>query len=71
MLNLLTSPNLMELEIAKGILDDEGIPSTIRNSFISTTQGLAGTFDWPQLWVLSDADLPAAQAALANAQETG
>lgn len=54
---------LMEAEIAKSMLDSAGIPSTIRNEYMSTIYPI-GTM--PAQLVVRESDLESARALLQN-----
>ncbi len=67
MQKLFVSPNLVEVESLKGMLDQTGIQSWINNQHGSSLAGEVPFAEvFPELWVLDNADYTAAQQFLEN-----
>ena len=67
MTKLFTSQSLTEVELLRGVLEQQGIASTVRNQYTSIGRGeIPFTETWPELWVVNDADLARSQALLAQ-----
>ncbi len=50
---------------ARVIVEDAGIPCTLRNEFAGGASGLLSPLDaWPELWVIDDRNAERAQALL-------
>ena len=65
MTKLFTAPQHAQIGLLQGLLQEHGIACTLRNELLYIGRGdLAFTDTWPQLWVVDDADLPAAQTIL-------
>jgi hypothetical protein len=57
---------------ARVIVEDAGIPCTIRNEFAGGASGLLSPLDaWPELWVIDDRHAQRAQAALSAMSSQG
>ncbi len=67
MTKVFTSPNLAEAEMLQGILEDHSIPCVMRNQFSGITSGeVPFTDNWPEVWVLREADAEAARLLLST-----
>ena len=67
MRKLFVSPNLVEVESLKDILDQAGIQSWIKNQRGSSLAGEVPFAEvFPELWVVNDADYAAAHQFLEN-----
>lgn len=65
MTRLFSAPEHAQIGMLQGLLEGHGIDCLLRNDFLFIGRGeLAITDTWPQLWVVDDADLPAAQNIL-------
>ena len=63
-----THMNYVLVENARNILEAAGIPSVVRNRFLSSGFGeLSGIDSWPELWVLDEQDAIRAGEVLAGA----
>lgn len=67
MQKLFVSPNLVEVESLKNVLEQAGIQSWIKNQRSSSLAGEVPFAEvFPELWVLNDADYAEAQQFLEN-----
>ena len=67
MRKLFVSPNLVEVESLKDLLEQAGIPSWIKNQRGSSLAGEVPFAEvFPELWVLNDPDYAEAQEFLEN-----
>lgn len=66
MTKVFTSPSLPEVEMLRGLLEGESIPCILRNQNTATLANgrIPFTDNWPELWVLREADADAAHRLL-------
>jgi hypothetical protein len=65
-----SAQNTLMVDHLKHVLDAEGIGSVVRNRLLSSAAGrLPPTECWTELWILDDAQLPAARRILQRAFE--
>jgi len=65
-----SSANFLIVEHYKNVLETQGIPCVIKNSFLASAAGeLPPTETWPELCVIEDEHLPRAQAII-NSDKT-
>jgi hypothetical protein len=72
MKRVFTAPSVTEAHLIKGVLENEGIRSIIKNEHLS---GLAGEIPameaWPEVWVLDDAEAERAESILSRYGKEG
>ena len=65
MVRVYRSQNLAMVELIRGVLQDEGIPSMIRNEYVSMASGSVPIADaMPEVWLVNDSDLDRAKAII-------
>jgi len=66
MTKVFTSPNLAEVEMLQGLLEDQSIPCILRNRYTSSLANgrVPYTDNWPEIWVLRESDADAARRLL-------
>jgi hypothetical protein len=68
MLLVYSAPNLLMVGHIRNLLEVEGIPSLIKNEFLSGAAGeLPPTEAWPELWVIEPCDHERAREIVAHA----
>jgi Putative prokaryotic signal transducing protein len=72
MKRVFTAPTVTEAHLVKGVLENEGIRSIVKNEHLS---GLAGEIPameaWPEVWVLDDDLAERAESILARFRDAG
>jgi hypothetical protein len=67
-----TAPTVTEAHLVKGVLENEGIRSIVKNEHLS---GLAGEIPameaWPEVWVLDDNEAERAESILTRFRDGG
>ena len=64
-------PNFAQVSLVRSLLQNERVPTVIRNEFLSSLAGGVPVFDtWPELWV-ADEDLLIAQSLVSQFEQQG
>jgi hypothetical protein len=62
MIKVFVSPNQVEVESLRNILEQAGIPCTVKNQYNAMLAGGVPFVEvFPEIWVLRDEDVPAAK----------
>ena len=62
-----TSQNISMVELYKGVLEENGIRTLLRNQYVSMAAGGVPVQDArPELWIVNDGDLAHAQAIISQ-----
>ena len=70
MIKVFTSSNMMEVEVVRGELESRGVTTMINNEFIRGQSNMVGFGEiWPTLWVVNEAEAPAARRIIASRNE--
>ena len=72
MKSVYSSANFLIVEHYKNVLETQGIPCIVKNSFLASAAGeLPPTETWPVLCIIKDEDLPRAQEIISSEDNMG
>ncbi|MCW3062673.1 MAG: hypothetical protein JWQ02_4494 [Capsulimonas sp.] len=65
MIKVFTAADIMQVEVVRGELESRGIPTMLKHESVRGQANVVGFGGmWPEVWVVNEADAPAAQQIL-------
>lgn len=71
MLKLHTAADLVHIGFLRSVLESNGIECMLRNEFLFGALGELPATEWPELWLVHDADEAQARRILQDLQQAG